>query len=326
MRYLLLLVAACALALLWRLAPPDRVLYLFEREDDSSIPASTCSKGDGARTPAPALHACLPKDLGFTRSVWSSLAGDRLSYCLETNDTPYCFEADLTTRTVVPAPVPPAVLAPRAEHTDEVASYPTATRDEASGGVKVCTGPDTCRVLPARTEPDPRLAISDDGTLIAVGNGRNVIETWDVSAGKRIARFHARFGAPGRDRGDSGMRTLSFFGHDVLAAFNPCAGPCGTATMYSARGKDLGPFPVEASESGDLRFHDDIWIATHEMGFAIVDTSTGAVLQHVRTDEPGLVASVDHAIAVLGGDQVGKVLVYDRTGRLAAELETPRCR
>ena len=70
-------------------------------------------------------------------------------------------------------------------------------------------------------------------------------------------------------------------GHDVLAVFNQCAGPCGTATMYSARGQDLGPFPVEASEAGALRFHDDLWIATHEMGFAIVDTSTGTVLLSV---------------------------------------------
>lgn len=122
------------------------------------------------------------------------------------------------------------------------------------------------------------------------------------------------------------MRMLSFFGHDVLAVFNPCAGPCGTATMYSARGRDLGPFPVEASEAGGFRFHDDLWIATHERGFAIIDTSTGTVLQHERAEEADLVASADHVVAVLADDQVGKLLIYDRTGRLAAELDTPRCR
>jgi hypothetical protein len=96
--------------------------------------------------------------------------------------------------------------------------------------------------------------------------------------------------------------------------------------MYSARGQDLGPFPLEASEAGGFRFHDDVWVATHESGFAIVDVSTGSVLQHERTEEPDLVASADHVVAVLGGDQVGKLRVYDRAGRLAAVLDTPRCR
>jgi hypothetical protein len=292
---------------------------------------SQCSEGDVARTPPPAPRGCLPIDREFMQSVWSSLSGDRLAYCLRAANAaasaaPSCFEADLTAHTVVPAPVPPAVVAPRAAHADDVVSYPTAVRDEASGSVEVCTGPGACRKVPARAGRDPRLAISDDGTLLAIGNGRNMVETWDVPAGKRIARFHARFGERGRDQGDSGMRMLSFFGHDVLAVFNPCAGPCGTATMYSARGQDLGPFPVEASEAGALRFHDDLWIATHERGFAIVDASTGTVLQHERADLADVVASEDHAVAVLGGDQVGKVLVYDRTGQLAAELETPRCR
>jgi len=30
-------------------------------------------------------------------------------------------------------------------------------------------------------------------------------------------------------------------------------------------------------------------------------------------------------VAVLGPDQTGRVLVYDRVGRLAVKLDTPRC-
>jgi hypothetical protein len=36
--------------------------------------------------------------------------------------------------------------------------------------------------------------------------------------------------------------------------------------------------------------------------------------------------SSDRAAALLSGEQIGKVIVYDRAGRVTAKLDTPRCR
>jgi hypothetical protein len=189
--------------------------------------------------------------------------------------------------------------------------------------------PDRCVVLPAG--PGDELAISDDGALVAVGDTRH-IETWDVTARKRIARFAvARWQAP-----QDGDRRPLFVGHMVLALDNPCAGPCGKATMYSPRGRALGPFPIEASEPTTQQFHDDLWILTHGEfgGLAILDTRTGAVLQQLEASDVQVAVTPDRFAAVLGPgmradpgrDQVGHVKIYDRAGHLAAEIETPWCR
>ncbi len=284
-----------------------------------------CTAAHAAAPPPPAVRGCLRADLSFPHSVWSSLAGDTLSYCLAaSNDaTPYCFEADLATGKIVPAPAPTAVTAPSPASADGT-SYPTATRDE--GGVKVCTAPDACRVVAAKVDrDDPRIAISDDGALLAVSVRRDIVETWDLRTDTSIARFRVRYGTKERHEA-AGVGVLSFFGPDVLAMFTPCAGPCGRATMYTARGKDLGEFPLEASESGAQRFHDDLWVATHEMGgFAIVDTRTGAVLQQEPAIEPDVVTSENRVVALPGEDRAGTVLIYDRAAHLTAKLETPRC-
>jgi hypothetical protein len=204
----------------------------------------------------------------------------------------------------------------------ELTTRPTAKRDPASGGIKVCERPDACRILLVKFGDDHELAISDDGALVAVGDGKQ-IEIWDVAADKRLARFEVP-----RWRGKhSGDKRPLFLGHVVLALYNECAGPCGRATMYDSHGKELGPFPLEASEATTMRFHDDLWIATHgELGgFGLIDTRTGSVVAEANARDVMVAVSSNRVAAMLGPEQTGRVLVYDCAGRLAVKLDTPRC-
>jgi hypothetical protein len=289
-----------------------------------------------APTPAAVVQprGCLPKQLDPSmHPTFAAFAGTTLSYCIgghDDDDAPFCFAADLATAEVTPIAAPLRVLAPREAASEATPGGASVERDAASGGIKACPHPDHCVMLPAGAGSD--LAISDDGTLVAVGD-RQGIETWDVSAGKRLARF-----AVPRWRGKvDGERRPLFVGHLVLALDNPCAGPCGVATMYGSRGQQLGTFPGEASEAITRRFHDELWIVTHGefRGFAILDTRTGAVLHQSRAREALVAVTAERVGVVLGADllrepfvpeQIGEVQVYDRAARLTAKLQTPRCR
>jgi hypothetical protein len=284
-----------------------------------------------AIAPTPALvvapRGCLPEDFDprLARPVWAELAASTLSYCVADpgdGDAPYCFAADLTTRAITPIAAPIAVLSPSTATPDEPTTRPTAERDPGSRGVQVCERPGACRILPVRSDDGAELAISDDGALVAVGD-RKRIEVWDVATARRLARFEV----PAWRGKQSGDRRPLFFGHLVLALHNPCAGPCGHAMMYDARGRELGPFPLEASEANATRFRGDLWIATHGEfgGFSLIDTRTGRVLANAHEQDVVVARSSDRVAAVLGPERTGRVLVYDRAGRLAVQLDTPRC-
>ena len=79
--------------------------------------------------------------------------------------------------------------------------------------------------------------------------------------------------------------------------------------------------------SAATRFHGDLWIATHgELGgFSLIDTRTGRVLAEAHEQDVVVARSSDRVAAVLGPEQTGRVLVYDRAGRLAVKLDAPRC-
>ena len=271
-------------------------------------------------------RGCVPTDLERTlvRPAWVELAARTLSYCLagpNGDDVLYCFAADLVTRAVVPIAAPIAALSPAATTAADPTPSPTVDRDPVSGGSRVCARPEACRILPVKSDHDQQLVISDDGALLAAADGKR-IEIWDVAAGQRLAGFEV----PSWRGEEMGDRRALFLGHAVLALYNPCAGPCGRATMYSPHGKELGPFPLEASEAGFMRFHDDLWIATAELGgLALIDTRTGRVLAEAKGRDVRFAHSSDTVAAVLGSEHTGRVLVYDRAGRLALELDPPRC-
>jgi hypothetical protein len=55
------------------------------------------------------------------------------------------------------------------------------------------------------------------------------------------------------------------------------------------------------------------------------DLATGEELREIPIDAVMVALSSDRVAAVLGSKQTGRVLVYDRAGRLAVKLDTPRC-
>jgi hypothetical protein len=276
-----------------------------------------------APTPAPALRArgCVPAGATVSPSR-ATLAGTTLSYCLgasngNTDTDPYCFTADVVTRAVTPVPPPIDVLSSRAEPT----SADHATIERADASVKVCMPDGTCRELAIPHAAGPTAVVSEDGAIATVGDvDTGEVETWDVATGKRIARFHVRF--PERNP----QRELDMWSHDVLAINKPCAGPCATARIYTAAGRDLGLMAAEAG-GVDGRFHDDLWIITNPGGgFVVQDATTGKVL--TRQDTPSdstFVVTPERFAVVLTGEHPGEVHVYDARARLVATIPQPTC-
>ena len=276
-------------------------------------------------TPATELEArpCLPKDL-VARPIAARLAGNVFAFCFaEDRSDPYCFALDIATRAVAPAVPPLDVLAP--PHDDDDHSH-GAKIDQTDDGLEVCVTPDSCRTLATTNSEDAdRVAVSEDGVVAAVAFPGNRMETWNVLTGKRIARFKIHYGT--RDNGEQGGRSISFWGHNILAVFTPCAGPCGDGTVFSPRGKDLGAVPFEPSGMGATRFHDNLWVlASFESGFAIADATTNDLVAEHDASAFQIATDSDHVAAVFERKHVGRAVVYGRLGKLVAEAKAPRCK
>lgn len=278
-------------------------------------------------TPAASIPAreCVPADVDPT-PITATLANTTLAFCLRQSqqDDPYCFEVDIVTR--VAKAVPPAldVVAP----TPDGEPPKRATVERVGGSVKVCPVAGACRTFAVNAAEEAPLGVSDDGTLVAIGEERsNFVETWNVATGTRIARFKVRYGIA--NAADGFGRSLGFWEHNVLAINTPCAGPCGEATMYDVRGKLLGPYPFEPSETAATKFYGDVWVLAGGLGsggIAILNATTGKQLALRRVDEGFMVAvSPDRVAITLGGTEPGKVLVLDRTGKLVTEIPSRRC-
>jgi WD40 repeat protein len=269
-----------------------------------------------APTPAPALAArgCIPRDRE-PGSSFVALDGTRLTWCLsESGEAPYCFGGDVVTGTLAPVPPPVQAIAPVHERDHNYAR----TERTDDGKLRICPHGDDCHDTAIAVADGAHSAVSDDGQLVAMMVGDDTtVETWDVAAVKRIARFRVRYGTAGhRD----GAHVLGFWGHDLLADAIPCAGPCGTATLYDVTGKELGPFAAESTMFGAERFHDDLWIVSSgDSGLAIQDIKTGRIAGRVDSTEWSGYAVTPERVA-LG---VGHGTKAKRRGEGAVALREP---
>ena len=200
-------------------------------------------------------------------------------------------------------------------------AVPAATIRPGAAGLAVCVGA-ACTTVPVDVAQDALRAVSSDGAIAAVAGADGRVSTYDVATGKRIARFRPRYGTSDED----GAHELAFVGHALAAIAVPCAGPCGRATLYSARGQRLGPLPIEASEMMTRAIAGDAWLVTSiDDNLVIVDAATGKILVNRELGEYVATVAGTRVVVAVGGQVLGRLVVLDAAGREVATVDAPRC-
>jgi hypothetical protein len=238
-----------------------------------------------------------------THPVMVALDAGVVSYCFEGTAKRSCYTTDLGTGAVfeTAAPTTPGKLP-----TTPPPVPPPPQVQVGETDVRICHPDGTaCKTFTPRGEIDPGLGITaaanDAGTLAAISAGP-LVETYNLTTGKRIAQFK-----PGPK-----LRcfTLAFAG-DALVI-----GECGdaaTARLVSKTGKPIAPIggarPIRPS--GDtVHLGGTRWAFSARAGDTVViqDVATGKV---VRRFEVG--PASETASAVLVGNATWLALVFGGT-------------
>jgi hypothetical protein len=176
----------------------------------------------------------------------SFTADDRTAtFCLKTGEdakaAARCTAVDLATgayrEAVMPPPAPPP---------------PALTIKEGARGVEACTGA-ACKKLdlprPKDDGPYAASASADGKRLVVTGGALEGFALLDAATGKQLKTVKVA---------DDGacVEGASFVGESVYVATSVCAGPGGSAALYSAAGKKIGDLaPEEINTFGAEPIH-----------------------------------------------------------------------
>jgi hypothetical protein len=265
---------------------------------------------------------CLPRGAAVVPDRMA-LTGASLTFCFAapidaggSAENPYCFTADLETKTIAATTAPTGDRRIRRHRLYDPAGG--SIEPSAHGtGLTVCTSDKaTCHDLaidPASLGDKP-VAVSDDAAFVAIDTrsygpsatqrspGR--LETWDAVAGKKLASFEIAYGPDRFGSDHSAGRVLQFLGDTVIAfTESPCALPCSSATMYSVRGTYLGLLASDPTASSAERFHDDLFVL-HEFRpggpFVVQDIATGKTVQLDPDPDWDAVVTPERIVRVVG--------------------------
>ena len=199
---------------------------------------SAAGSGSAGSAAAPKAGYCVPADVDNTLVAFA--ADDKTAtFCLrkegDEKAAPACTAVELATGAyrAAAAPPPPAP-----------ASDAFAVKQEAKG-VQVCRG-NACKKLDL---PRPKVAdgelqkyqvsVSDDGKrVVATGGGLDGVAFLDGGTGKKLKSVKL---------GDDStcLEGARFVGESVYVATSNCAGPGGSALLYTFAGKKIGEVATE---------------------------------------------------------------------------------
>lgn len=155
---------------------------------------------------------------------------------------PVCTSVDLATGAYRAATAEPPARAPS----------PTARTVKVGKAVEACAG-DQCTKLDLpklkEEEGEYQVTASADGKrLVATGGKLNGFVILDGKTGKKVKAVKA-------GSADECVESAHFLGDAVYLATSVCAGPGGSATIYSAAGKKLGNIDEDFNPYGATPLH-----------------------------------------------------------------------
>lgn len=205
----------------------------------SSAPAGSGAAGSGGA----AAKYCVPPE-GDTALVSFDADEKTATFCIgKENDekaAPKCTAVDLATgtfRTAASAPAP-------APASDAFA----VKQDTKAGTAELCRG-NACKKLdlPKQKPGDDgarspyQISVSEDGKRVAaIYPGTDSVVFLDGTTGKKVRAVKA-----GDDQNGKCLQSTYIVGESVYVETSVCAGPGGSATLYSWAGKKLGPVGSE---------------------------------------------------------------------------------
>jgi len=252
---------------------------------------SAGGSGDGA----PRAH-CIPSDAEHVLSTF--VADDKTAtFCLKKESdekgASTCTTVDLATGAYRPAAALPARPA---------APAAALTIKQDAQGVEACkAGACTKLELPAPKVEDGsvseyRVAVSEDGKrLVATGDALEGVVFLDGVTGKKLRTVKIA-------SADSCIDDAYFLGESVYIAASNCAGPGGSAVLYSFAGKKLGDVGAQGFNTfgaEPLQVAGDQWAVAGYGGSGVLvfDARTGKELHLVEVKPP---ADCDRCGEVLG--------------------------
>jgi hypothetical protein len=261
--------------------------------DGSGGSAGSAAGGSGGG--APRAH-CIPSDAEHVLSTF--VADDKAAtFCLkkETDEkgASTCTTVDLATGAYRPAAALPArPPAPAA----------ALTIKQDAQGVEACKA-GACQKLelPAPKVEDGsvseyRVVVSEDGKrLVATGDALEGVVFLDGVTGKKLRSVKIA-------STDSCIDDAYFLGESVYVATSNCAGPGGSAVLYSFAGKKLGDVGSQGFNTfgaEPLQVAGDQWVVAGYGGGGVLvfDARTGKALHQVEVKPP---ADCDRCDEVLG--------------------------